>query len=122
MENKNKTTAAFLALFLGAYSAHYFYLGKSEAKKRLILALLTFGVMATVYFVKGIIDAVHFFKMTDDEFVAYCNDGDCAVSVVKAAMSPADRNKALLEFKKLMDDGAITAEEFARIKSKLMEA
>ena len=119
MENKNRLTAAFLALFLGSYSAHYFYLGKKEATKRLLLALFTFGVMAMVYFIKGIIDAVHFFKMSDEEFAAYV--GDAAAESGKAVMSAADRNKALLSFKGLLDSGAITEEEFDRIKSKLLE-
>ena len=69
---KNKTTAALLALFLGGYSAHYFCLGNSAAKKRLILAIVTFGIMGVYYGIMGIIDAVKMFKMNDEEFAAYC--------------------------------------------------
>ena len=120
MEGKNKTTAGVLAICLGAYSAHYFYLGRKEATKRLLLAIFTFGVMAMVYEIMGIIDGVKLLKMTDEEFVAYCSESGSAASA-KAAMAPAERNKALLEFKKLCDDGVITGEEFGRIKNKLME-
>ena len=71
MKKKDRKTAGILAIVLGAYSGHYFYLGNSLAKKRLILALVTFGVMGIVYFIQGIKDAIKIFKMTDEEFEAY---------------------------------------------------
>ena len=71
MNNKDKKIAGLLAILLGGYSAHYFYLGSSQAKKRLILALVTFGVMACYYGIMGIIDGIKIFKMTDEEFAAY---------------------------------------------------
>ena len=121
MKSKNKVAAGVLAICLGAYSAHYFYLSRKEATKRLLLAIFTFGVMATVYEIMGIIDGVKLLKMTDEEFAAYCSENGCTAVPANAPMARAERNKALLEFKGLLDSGAITAAEFERIKSKLLE-
>ena len=74
MKSKDKKTAAILAILVGGFSAHYFYLGNSQAKKRLILALVTFGVMACYYGIMGIIDGIKILKMTDDEFAAYADE------------------------------------------------
>ena len=130
MEPKNRTTAGLWAFFLGGYSAQYFYLGDEKAKTRLILAIFL-PFMVLIYGFIGLVDAIKFFTMSDEEFVAYCRSngydiGSGAGAPAKggsrkgATMSPADRNKALFEFKNLCDTGAITPEEFAMIKSDIL--
>jgi TM2 domain-containing membrane protein YozV len=61
---KNKTTAAILALFLGGFGVHRFYLG--EGGKGVLYIFLSF-----VFFLGGIlglIDAIIFFTMSEDNF------------------------------------------------------
>ncbi len=125
MEPKNRTTAGLWALFLGGYSAHYFYLGDQKAKTRLLIAIFL-PFMVFFYGIMGLVDAIKFFTMTDADFAAYCAERGYAVGAAGAAggsgpLAPAERNKVLLEFKQLLNTGAITEEEFDRIKRKVME-
>ena len=117
MNDKNKTTAGVLAIIFGGFSIQYFYLGRSEAKKRLLLAIFL-PFMSVVFSIQGIIEGIKILKMTEEAFVAYC--AEAQGKEAGAAMTLADRNRALLEFKELLDSGAITDEEFATIKNRLM--
>ena len=129
MQSKDKTSAGLWAFFLGAFSAQYFYLGDEKAKTRLILAIFL-PFMAVIYGFIGLVDAIKFFTMSDEEFIEYCRmnaypigNGASASSGAKKGgtyMSPADRNKALFEFKNLYDSGAITEEEFSMIKADIL--
>jgi len=63
--SKNKTTAALLAIFLGAFGAHKFYLGQSGLGVLYLLFFWTFipGFIALIEF-------VIYLTMTDEAFAA----------------------------------------------------
>lgn len=67
---KSRTTAAFLALFLGWIGVHRFYLQQSGLGLFYIFATFFMGGIARLPLgmVLGLIDAVTFFMMSDEEF------------------------------------------------------
>lgn len=60
---KNKTTAGTFALFLGIFGAHHFYLGNKLLGVIYVLFCWTYIPLGL-----GIIEAILFYKMTDEEF------------------------------------------------------
>ena len=70
---KNKTTAGLFALFLGWLGVHRFYLGQTGLGI-LYIFLMFFGVS----FILGLIDAIVFFSMDDQEFERKYNSGEVA--------------------------------------------
>ncbi len=62
---KSRMTAALLALLLGGFCAHKFYLG--ESYKRLLLLLIPL-VGWSILAVLAVMDAIKLFTMTDDDF------------------------------------------------------
>ena len=126
MNNKNKTTAGLLGIFLGAWGAHHFYLGNTgKGLLYLLLSLLT-GICLPIFAVIGLIEGIGYFGMTDEEFQRFCseissedtrrqsNEGDGALKYA------TEKYKLLLEYKALLDSEAITAEEFESIKRYIM--
>jgi len=73
---KNKTLAGLLALFFGALGIHRFYLGQTGLG---ILYIFLIGIS----FILGIIDAIYFFNMDEDEFNRKYNS--------KEEVNPLDR-------------------------------
>ena len=66
---KSRGIAGLLALLMGAFGLHYFYIGKTNAGiVFLLISLLSCGVFATVTWVISIIQAVLFFTSTQQEF------------------------------------------------------
>lgn len=66
---KSRGVAGLLALLMGAFGLHYFYIGKTQAGVLfLILAFLSCGVLGVVTEVIAIIQAVLFFTSTQQEF------------------------------------------------------
>ena len=62
---KSRGTAALLALFLGGFGIHYFYLGKAGGGFIcLLLSLVTCGLWCILTFIQGIL----FFAMKQEEF------------------------------------------------------
>ena len=132
---KDKTTTGILAILVGAYGAHWFYLGdKEEGKKYLLISLLTCGVGAVVMEIMSIIYGVKIFGMSDEEFLAEVDrvrqkaaeqgtadeyvDGDGSV---KEDSPTVDRYEELKRAKALLDKGVLTEEEFSSIKTKILE-
>lgn len=66
---KSRGVAGLLALLMGAFGLHYFYLGKTGAGIIfLILCIISCGVLAAVTEIVAIIQAVLFFTSTQEEF------------------------------------------------------
>ena len=129
---KNKTSAGLLAIFLGGFGAHHYYLGNSgKGTTYLLVSLLTCGVGAFVISILSIVDAVRFFSMSDDEFNATYNGAAPAPQQAYAAQpTPPPAQTAvkgnnmfekLKQAKELLDAGAITQEEFDEMKANILE-
>ena len=66
---KSRGVAGLLALLMGAFGLHYFYIGKTNAGILfLLVSLLSCGVLGTVTWVISVIQAVLFFTSTQQEF------------------------------------------------------
>lgn|GEM_PF-3423941 len=120
---KDKTTAVILAIFLGAYGAHWFYLGqKNKAITYLLITLLTFGIGAVVMEILSIIDGIRFLGMTDDAFQSYVEskDNEKSDTAQKADVSSVSKFEELKQVKELLDSGVISEEEFTSMKNKIL--
>lgn len=68
-KTKDKLVAGLLALLLGPFGAHKFYLGyNGTGTAMLLISLLTFGLGAPVMSVISIIEGIVYLTKTDDEF------------------------------------------------------
>lgn len=66
--NKNKNVAALLALFLGGFGAHHYYLGSKKSGIRLlVLGFLLVGWLMAFY------EAILLFLMSKDAFILKYN-------------------------------------------------
>jgi len=66
---RSRGVAALLALFLGTFGIHYFYLGKNTGGVVfLLLSLLTCGIASVVIGILCIISCVRMFTMTTPQF------------------------------------------------------
>ncbi|MBR0412506.1 MAG: TM2 domain-containing protein [Eubacterium sp.] len=66
---KDKLTAGLLAIFLGVFGVHKFYLGyTTSAIIMLLVSLFTFGIGATVMGIIGIIEGIIYLTKNDAEF------------------------------------------------------
>ena len=66
---KSRGITGLLALLMGAFGLHYFYIGKTNAGILfLLVSLLSCGVLGTVTWVISVIQAVLFFTSTQQEF------------------------------------------------------
>lgn len=68
---KSRVVAGLLAIFLGGFGAHRFYLGQPKLASRYIGGLFIFGVSALV----GIVEGVRYFLITDAEFIEELRKG-----------------------------------------------
>ena len=126
MNNKNKTMAGLLGIFLGAWGGHHFYLGNtSKGLLYLLLSLFT-GICIPIFAIIGLIQGIGFLGMSDDEFRQYCSkiqseSADCQSTQGDGALKYAtEKYKLLLEYKALLDGEVITSEEFEVIKQYIM--
>lgn len=76
MNQKSKSTAILLALFLGCWGGHLFYVG--EKKKAIIYLIiggfgLFFFVPLLISGILALIDLIKYARMSDAEFVAMCD-------------------------------------------------
>ena len=71
-EPKNKVAAGVLALLLGTYGAHQFYLGNiGSAIVRLVVSIIgfiAFGIPTIVMAVIALIEGIRYLTMTDEAF------------------------------------------------------
>ena len=121
-------TAGLLALFVGGFGVHKFYLGQAGIGVVYLLFCWT-GIPGIIAFIEGII----LLTMSDDDFNAKYNvnanaQKNTASTYVPVATSDAvnrqsspDIAKILMTYKNLLDTGAITQQEFDAIKRKLLK-
>lgn len=111
---RNKTVAALLAFFVGAFGFHKFYLGESMA-----------GVMYLIFswtFIPGILaffECIGLLMMSEESFNARYNGG---AMTSRGSETARDRAMAMGELKKLFDAGVITAEEYEVKRRKLFDS
>ena len=78
MNQKSKTTAILLALFLGCWGIHLFYLG--ETKRGIVYAViggfgLFFFIPLLISGILALIDLINYARMSDAEFAAKYSRG-----------------------------------------------
>jgi len=117
---KSKLTAGLLALLLGDFGLHKFYL--DETKSGVIYLLFSWTLIPALI---ALIDGIVLLTMSDEEFNAKYNakPQQAAQSNQNYSSNPArDSNNVdlLLKYKKLLDENVITQEEFDSIKRDLM--
>lgn len=122
---KDKTTAGIFALFIGGLGIHHFYLNEKTAGI-LYLCFCWTGIPAILAF----IDGIRYFCMDEEKFNAKYNSGvtsamamryGTANTPVTTAPVKGDKSaEALMGYKKLLDDGLITFEEFQQLKNKVL--
>jgi Predicted membrane protein len=122
---KSKTAAGILALFLGGFGVHKFYLDRPGQGILYLLFCWTF-IPAFIAFIEAII----YFAMSDVAFNAKYNAGQSLVSgqpqniVVNVANSAStgngDRATKLKELHDLRQAGALTEDEFQSEKQRLL--
>ena len=133
MEKPVKVYAEMYAICFGAFGGHLFYVrDRKRATIRLVCSCLI--PLCFLYFlVIGFIDARRLSRMSDEEFARYCEGiersssdqpnetDDPATEEEVPPQDLADKYQILRDYKALMDDGAITAEEFDLIKQQISE-
>lgn len=71
MENKDKIIAGVLALLLGAFGAHKFYMGNTKAGViYLLVSLLSCGTLATIAGILALIEGIMILVEDDEKFAA----------------------------------------------------
>ena len=122
---KSKVAAGLLAIFLGGFGVHKFYLGRAGQGLVYLLFCWTF-IPAVIGFVEGIV----YLFMSDEEFHAKYNAGHplpltaaaqpLVVNVQNSAMSGGSLATELQALRALRDEGELTAVEFEEQKRKLL--
>lgn len=71
MENKDKIIAGVLALLLGAFGAHKFYMGNTKAGViYLLVSLLSCGTLATIAGILAFVEGIMILIEDDEKFAA----------------------------------------------------
>lgn len=73
---KNRTVAAFLALFGGLFGLHKFYLNQTGPGIIYFVLFFMFARVFPITFILGVFDALRLFMMTDREFDRKYNGGE----------------------------------------------
>jgi TM2 domain-containing membrane protein YozV len=121
---KSRLAAAFLALTVGNFGVHHFYLGNSNKG----FIFLAFSVMIVPTRIISFFEAIKLFRMSDEEFDFKYNRDKYHESILnsfgKSAMSSTQKLDVADELTKLaslMDKGLITFEEFEKRKAVLLK-
>ena len=126
---KSRTTAALLAIFLGGFGAHKFYLNQGGSGIVYLLFCWT-----TIPFFIGIVQGINFLTMTDQVFNATYNavfnpyghaqnNQAVTVNLGKDSGNASNSNSVTDELKKLHElkiCGAISPEEYELKKKQLL--
>lgn len=117
---KNRIVAALLALFLGHWGVHKFYLGENQVG--FIYIILGF---IWISFILGFIDFLRLISMTDQAFDQKYNGLSLEPPSPSHYMinnSDQDKIKSLEGLKKLYDQGIITPEEYEEKRQFILDS
>ncbi|NQY80803.1 MAG: NINE protein [Candidatus Caenarcaniphilales bacterium] len=111
--SKNKTTAALLAIFLGSFGIHKFYLSKVSG----LWYLLFFWTWIPMLI--GFIEGVFLLLMDEVEFDQKYNKENSLRRNSKYVESQIDQIERLADLK---EKGLISEEEFHKTKNKILDS
>ena len=137
MQDKDKFAAGLLAIFLGAYGVQCFYLGDSKKGLTRLLLGIFIPVCAMVFAIIGIVEGIKILSMSDIEFEKYCYEvtkqadeggaaeGESAKDSAEEKVAPVTEDSSekinlIREYKDLLDNGAITQDEFDLVKRQIL--
>jgi len=118
---KNKNVAGILAMLFGVFGGHHLYLGNTN-RAGLCLLFALFPIGTLFLFIKGIVDGVRFFRMTESEFRTYCEKMEKGEKRGLGISAFIEKMKLIGEYRALLNSGAITRPEFKAICKWIMEA
>ncbi|MEA5510705.1 NINE protein [Crocosphaera sp. UHCC 0190] len=114
---KNRLVAALLALFVGCFGIHKFYLGENLAGIFYLIFSWTFIPSIIAFF-----EFLGLVLMSDQAFNAKFNYQYITSSQTRFEESSRDKAATLIELKRLYDQGIITAEEFEEKRRKILDS
>lgn len=118
---KDKTVAALLAIFLGGFGIHKFYLG--ERNVAIVYLLLCW---TSIPLFLGFLDCIGLLVMSEAAFNAKYNPklrgAVPVVSLAHSSESSKDKASTLRELKNLYEADIITAEEYEEKRRKILDS
>lgn len=119
---KNRMVAALIAIFIGAFGIHKFYLGQNLAGIIYLLFCWTY-IPGIIAFFEGL----GLLFMSDEAFnakynVQYLPPNASPRKSERIHESSKDKIAALTDLKKLYDAGIITAEEYEQKRRKFLDS
>jgi TM2 domain-containing membrane protein YozV len=115
---KNRVTAILFCFFVGALGGHKLYLG--QIRTGIIFFIFAWTLIPAFI---AFFDFIMLVLMSDKEFDRQFNSGAGQAimsSRDSAAMTARDSAAALMDLKRLYDQGVITAEEYEEKRKKLL--
>ncbi|WP_101357457.1 NINE protein [Raineya orbicola] len=117
---KKRLIAAAMSLFGGTWGVHHFYLGNFG--KGVLSVIFSWTGIPTII---GLVDAVKFLTMTDEQFDVKYNFEEYKKKIIEEEFRKnlfhKDIGSELEKLAQLMEKGYITFEEFERRKAKLLQ-
>ena len=81
----NNVLFAIMCILFNSYGVPCFMQGKTKAGiLRIVLGIVTFGIVATINAIMGIILGIKVFQMSDEEYAAQKMDLDMGIPKAKA--------------------------------------
>ncbi len=120
---RNKTVAALLALFLGGFGVHKFYLGQNALGIVYLIFFWSYIPALIAFF-----ESIGLFLMSETAFNSQYNahlinpNPVINLGLRNNNLNPRDQIATLTELKKLYDAGIITAEEYERKRRKYLDS
>ncbi len=112
---KNRLVAGLLAILLGNFGIHHFYLGRT-----------TYGILSILFCwtaipgIIGLVEGIMILVQTDEEFRQKYDLEAVESTTNMFGGGSASKADELKKYKGLYDDGAITLEEYEKKKRELL--
>ncbi|PZU98480.1 MAG: hypothetical protein DCE90_04010 [Pseudanabaena sp.] len=108
---KNRATAILFCVFFFSFGGHKFYLG--QIGKGIIFFIFAWTLIPSFL---SFVDLIKLVLMSDIEFDRQFNGG-----ASQTILSAKDSTAALIDLKRLYDEGVLTAEEYEEKRQKLLK-